>query len=134
MIFSKDRFNRRRVPTVPCVYCITNLINNKEYIGSTSNARLRLNSHYDALKKKTTHCPEMLQDFMDGNIFEFEILYVPARIDSRATEICKRVEAWFIIKNNTVDNGYNKSYNYTNEKSLKTKPLSPNSADRLFVV
>lgn len=58
------------------VYRITNVINNKVYIGQTNNYKRRINSHKKLLSKNKSTNPYLQQDFnMYGlQSFKFEIL------------------------------------------------------------
>jgi len=77
------------------VYCITNLINNKIYIGSTTNSfRKRFNQHKCDFKKNKNGCQILCKAFEKYGInnFEFKIMCVTQKTD------CLKMEQFYIDK------------------------------------
>lgn len=58
------------------IYKITNLVNKKIYIGSSTNIRKRFNKHISLLRKNTHKNPDLQLDFNIGeeNSFKFDVL------------------------------------------------------------
>jgi group I intron endonuclease len=61
---------------IQCVYKITNLINKKVYIGSTTNFFVRLNTHIGKLRRNENYNEFLQKDFnlYGENNFQFEII------------------------------------------------------------
>lgn len=93
------------------IYSITNLKNNKRYIGITSNAYNRKRVHFWALKNNR-HCNEKLQNsynkYGEDN-FIFEIIET---IDSDDRMVALERENFYIKKYDSYKNGYNKSLGF----------------------
>ena len=82
------------------VYCITNLINGKKYIGkSDNNVLVRLRHHMQG-KKSNSHLQDSIKKYGIEN-FRFEILELCDK------SICGQRERYWIEKFDTFKNGYN---------------------------
>lgn len=112
-----------------CVYYIRNIDNGKIYIGSTKNYRARISVHVTKLRvphiedrKKFGGSPiDMISDFEKGNQFESGIISrIGKDIDKETAKKMRSLEAFFIIKYDSVEKGYNQVYtNRTREWTLK---------------
>lgn len=82
------------------VYCITNLINNKKYIGQSVNPQKRFNNHYSKNNDKThSIIHEAMRKYGKEN-FKLEILYYGEDYNNQ--------EKYYIKLFNTISpNGYN---------------------------
>ena len=95
------------------IYCFTNLINNKKYIGSTiQNPNIRFNQHiYNATHENAHQYNYPLYSAMRKyglKNFTFEILYE----ENCSEETIRKIEKEYIIKYNTLSpNGYNQTLN-----------------------
>lgn len=95
------------------IYCFTNLINNKKYIGSTiQNPNIRFNQHiYNATHENTHQYNYPLYSAIRKyglENFTFEILYE----ENCSEEAIRKIEKDYIIKYNTLSpNGYNQTLN-----------------------
>ena len=66
----------RSVPEYSGIYCIINILNNKKYIGSTLNFRIRLRRHYYTLRNNKHHNIHLQHAYNKYgiNCFVFKIL------------------------------------------------------------
>lgn len=99
-------FNTQIYPKEPVIYCIRNIINNKVYIGQTTNFRKRLIYHRHSLQKNK-HCSLYLQRAFNKygiNSFKVEIL------EKSNTENLFNKEVYWIEKMDSSNR--NKGYNY----------------------
>jgi group I intron endonuclease len=93
------------------IYKITNKINNKVYIGETLDIRRRWGEHKDNLKNNTHHSYKLQNDWnkYGEKNFEFEIISV---LDETINGFVGQYvlilyEQEYILKYNSIDNGYN---------------------------
>ena len=82
------------------IYKITNILNNKFYIGQTVNPRSRWNAHK---KCTTSEIGRAILDFGCNN-FTFEVLFECNQRDANL------LESYLIYKFNTINKGYNLVY------------------------
>ena len=69
------------------IYCITNTVNGKKYIGSTYDIKTRFYGHLHALKNGNHHSGQMQDDYNRyGNVFTVEVLEVCHAMDSAEKE------------------------------------------------
>lgn len=93
-----------------CIYAIENKVNGKFYIGKTGNCKTRLYDHFYKLKNGKNTIKEMQEDFNNGDEFKVHIL---CPFDTRDLQRCQRaLETFYILQYNSVETGYNKSYNF----------------------
>ena len=91
------------------IYLITNKINNKKYVGSTHNFKMRWGSHASMLNRKVhfnSHLQNSWNKYGQKN-FEFSILEtIDNSLDNLENLLITR-EQYFIEKLDTAKNGYN---------------------------
>jgi len=114
------------------VYCLKNKINNKLYIGSSSNYKQRKISHLESLLNKSHHNPILQKDFNQygKENFIFEIL------KNGFKTIEKMIEYEYYLINNT-SNIYNilkLNYNGIGIKKSKTAVYQMKKQDMSLVV
>lgn len=87
------------------IYTIKNIINNKNYIGSTNNIKRRINEHFNNLKKGN-HNYKLLNDYKlyGKNNFIYEIL---EEYSGENEEELQEIENYWISKLDSINNGYN---------------------------
>ena len=99
------------------VYKITNLINNKVYIGESLNIEERWIEHKLALEEGTHHSYKLQADYNTYGIdkFEFEIIEeVDKELNNSVQElICLVYEDKYIKRYNSIEKGYNIEYTLT---------------------
>lgn len=89
-----------------CIYSITNLKNNKVYIGQTRNFEKRKKDHLrELINKKHGNC-SLLKDFQEGNQEDF-VFKIIRHANSR--EELDKLEDKYILKHGYPDT--NKIYN-----------------------
>lgn len=112
------------------VYVLINTTNQKKYIGSSMDIHSRLQTHFSALNKGTHNCLRMQHDFNNGDQFKTEVLWTPKK--HTPEQLLRKVEAWFILRENTHIYGYNVNIAaFTNEKSGREKAIDPFTANEL---
>lgn len=100
------------------IYSITNLINNKRYIGISQNYEDRKRVHLWALKNNK-HKNEKLQNSVNKyglNNFKFEIL---KRVETDNRIEALKIENYYIKKYDSYNNGYNKSLGFEGSTLLE---------------
>jgi len=93
------------------IYCITNLCNNKKYIGKTKNMQKRFNEHHWALvtnKHKNKHLQNAWNNYGE-DFFIFHSLYI---LDNYTDNLANKYEIYFINLLETFNRnyGYNKTF------------------------
>lgn len=87
------------------IYCITNKINGKKYVGKTeSTIEKRFTEHCKDYKRKRCEKRPLYSAFKKYGIDNFEITELEKVFDS--AELCNR-EIYWIKELNTYSNGYN---------------------------
>lgn len=81
------------------VYCLTNLLNGKTYVGQTSNIRNRLKQHRKASNSAVT---SLAVQAVGSNNFRWEVLLLSEDIDARYD-----AEVRWISDKDSIANGYN---------------------------
>lgn len=103
------------------IYCFTNVINNKKYIGQSTNLEERKKSHYknQNLSAYNTIFYRALRKYGIDN-FEYSILYEKEFL---TTEELNELEIAYIEKFDSFHNGYNMNIggNYTSSQKILTK-------------
>lgn len=87
------------------IYQITNKINNKKYIGQTSNLYRRKNDHFNKLRKNIHVNPHLQSAFNIYGEENFNFSYEKFEVNSK--EEANQLEKDFIIKFNSIENGFN---------------------------
>lgn len=101
----------------PCVYEIFNISSGKRYIGFSGDPRHRFAEHFYSLHKGNHNISDMQSDFNNGDEFEIKCL---CKVETeRYGRENRAVESLFILKYNSVEAGYNKSYNQTTKESAQ---------------
>lgn len=93
----------KMVDNVCGIYCIENVINNKKYIGQSKNIRRRFWVHIHTLRKNE-HCNKHLQ--MAWNLYGCEAFNFYIIEECLQKDLDDR-EKYYIMKYNTLRNGYN---------------------------
>lgn len=98
--------DKSQFPKLSGIYKITNLINNKSYIGSAVNLKLRLQNHYYELNKGTHSNKYLLRSFnkYGEDNFNVEIIEIFEKIDYK---LLLKLEKEYIIYFDTLNSGYN---------------------------
>lgn len=114
---------------VYCIYCINNIINDKKYVGQTTNIKRRRLSHYGKLSKGY-HPNYKLQNDWDkygGNSFKITVLeYCTAEnVDER--------EMYYISLFNCIDGGYNISIGGSSGNNFPRKRIKQYDLDGNFI-
>lgn len=118
---------------IKCIYSITNTTTGKMYIGSTLDYKSRMKSHRTYLNKGT-HSSKKLQASWNkygSDVFLFDII-------EELTENCSvdiiMLEEIYILKNNTIKNGYNIYLPYSEQKKTYSslEKISNSSRDNLL--
>ena len=120
---------KKRDKLHPGVYIITNIVNNKIYIGSTKRFKERFRGHRSLLNRNV-HFSSHLQNSWNkygGDKFTFEILYeIPKEEFSNITELeldnnLIKIEEEYIKKYNSTDRliGYNTRSDCSTNSGLK---------------
>lgn len=91
----------------PGIYCIENMATGKKYIGMTRNFKNRIHMHKVSLEKGSHGNKQLQLDFNNG--FDFKVSIIK-KFDSVDDFHIKAYEAYYIIKYNTVEDGYNIIY------------------------
>ena len=116
-IYDKDQF-----PKLSGIYRIINIVNNKCYIGSAVNLKLRLQKHYYELNKKVHNNKHLLRSYekYGENNFKIEILEIFENINYNEL---LNLEKEYIKFFNSIELGYNQILDNSNHfKNLnKTK-------------
>lgn len=95
-----------QIPKLSGIYKIVNIENNKSYIGSAVNLKIRINRHYYELINHTHNNQYLLRSFIKygKDAFKIELLEVFKNIEY--SELL-RIEKEYIEKYDTLNNGYN---------------------------
>ncbi len=103
--------------TDSCIYEIHITSSGKRYIGYTGNAKNRFADHYYSLRKGNHEIKDMQADFNAGDEFEIRCL---CKMDTRYYNRENRaVESLFILHYDSVEHGYNKSYNQPTKENAQ---------------
>lgn len=103
--------------TKPCVYEIYNTTSGKRYIGFTGEPKSRFAEHFYSLRKGNHYIEDMQTDYDAGDEFEIRCL---CKMDTKFYGRENRaVESLFILHYDSVEHGYNKSYNQPTKKNAQ---------------
>lgn len=115
-------------PEVQCIYKITEINTNKNYIGSTFNLKERINRHRNYLKNNKHHSHKLQSAFNNNDIENFEVEIILDCSLLTIEELHKK-EIEFIKKFNSVKNGFNCILNSKHYKKFK---LTKESIDKFI--
>ncbi|MFG6377172.1 MAG: GIY-YIG nuclease family protein [Lachnospiraceae bacterium] len=102
------------------IYRIRNCSSGKSYIGETHQFRIRTYQHCTDLRCGRHKNEELQSDYNNGDEFEFSLIY-PIKMYSSEWEKKRVLETFFILISDSVENGYNKSYNrFTKKLALES--------------
>lgn len=115
-------FSFNSIPNCICIYKIYNTINEKVYIGSTTNLNSRIIQHRYDLKNRTNNCPKLYKDIelLGSNNFKIDIL---EEFDNISITELHNIESQYIIKYNSIENGYNERLDIDG-KFIENKSIS----------
>lgn len=99
------------------VYLIRNLENGKVYIGCARKFEDRLRQHFVDLKAGSHISAEMQNDYNAGHCFEMKVV-CPCQI-REYTYVKRILETFYILRYNSVECGYNQSYNKKNKENAE---------------
>jgi len=88
------------------VYCITNIINNKKYIGSSFNIIHRFNDHKSALRTNINKNPLMQKDWDEYGESKFAFSILEELSPTLTVDDYRKHEADWILKLNTHIDGF----------------------------
>lgn len=117
-----EKFSFNAIPNCICVYKISNTINDKVYIGSTTNLNSRIVQHrYDSINRPN-NCPKFYNaiNTIGSEHFYVEILETYTAINM---EDLHDKESFYINKFNSIEFGYNERLDINNKciMSIDTK-------------
>lgn len=97
-------YNKKELSKKSGIYQIRNLINNKVYVGSSSNLRTRMNAHFNELNKNKHHSIYLQNAFnkYGEQNFVFEVIEFVKNKDNLIES-----EQYWINKLDSVSSGYN---------------------------
>lgn len=100
------------------IYLIRNLDINKVYIGCARKFEDRLRQHFVDLKAGSHISSEMQDDYNAGHRFEMKIV---CQCQIREYTYIKRIlETFYILRYNSVECGYNQSYNKKTKENAES--------------
>lgn len=100
------QFSFNAIPNCICVYKIFNTINEKVYIGSTTNLNSRIVQHrYDSINRPN-NCPKLYNAINNIGSNNFYIEILEEFISINANDLHNK-ESEYITKFNSIENGYN---------------------------
>ena len=95
-----------KIPRLPGIYKLINIVNNKIYIGSSINLHNRIKRHLHDFKYQCHPNIKLLRAYNKYgiDIFNIEIINV---FENISKEKLLKLEEELIIKNDCINNGYN---------------------------
>lgn len=118
------------------IYKITNIKNDKVYVGSSKDIEKRWNQHVNSLKNNTHHSSKLQRSYnktKDKSIFQFEV------IEETTEDELKKREQYYIDLYDSFNSGYNCSAEVDNLKytekyvsELNKKRIVKHEYDKFF--
>ena len=101
-----EKYSFNSIPDCICVYKITNTINSKCYIGSTTSLSKRIIQHRYDVVNRPFNCPKLYSAINEFGSENF-IIEIIERFDFIDTVLLHNKEVEYMNKYNSIDNGYN---------------------------
>ena len=108
-----DLYYSQNIDEEGVVYCIRNIKNGKEYIGSTKNLNQRINTHFNSLKNNNHHNKDLQLDWNEQTSDSFEIIILDFKSDIK---VARDIERQLIAEKDNIYN--NKSLKKDNEDEV----------------
>lgn len=105
--------DNNQIPNISGIYKITNLKNNKCYIGSAVKLRTRIKRHLYELNNSTHNNKHLLRSFNKYGVEMFNVEILKTFNNIIYTKLLKE-EQILILKYNSIKNGYNQLLNNAN--------------------
>lgn len=114
------------------IYSITNITNDKRYIGETMDVKRRWEEHEEDLNNNSHHSYKLQQDWNELGRDKFKFDIVTVLDESISNYVDKYIlliyEGYYILKYDSINNGYN--IENTLEKVLNDEKIIFNSNDK----
>lgn len=117
-------------PDIEGIYIIINVSKNKSYIGESKNIHRRFKDHQAELKANRHINAEMQNDYNNGDTFYYLIVDILPNNISGVVRMS--AETFYMLKYDTVNTGYNKSYPIPPTDNRYIKLLEQNNLYRFL--